>query len=260
MDDVYCATFSAAIVETLERFPDREAFVHGDRRITFAEAAGQISQIQQMLVDMGVKHGGQVSVLAKNTPEIWLIQAAAYLLGARYSGLHPLGSVDDWSWVCADAEVEVLVVGLFYADVGRQVKELTPGIRHFLVIGESDVGDNLHVVMDRYEPKPLEAGPAEAEDTAWLQYTGGTTGRPKGVEVSHRAMVDIAKVSLAYWQYPATPRYLAVGPITHAGLVPRSSRPCRGAARSCSWRSSTRTQCSVRSRKSGSHLRCWYPP
>jgi fatty-acyl-CoA synthase len=103
--------------------------------MTNAEAAGQISQIQQLLASLGIKHHGQVAVLSKNTTEVWLIQAAACLLAARYSGLHPLGSVDDWAFVCSDAEVEILVVHPVSSEAGHQILERCPGVRHLLVLG-----------------------------------------------------------------------------------------------------------------------------
>jgi fatty-acyl-CoA synthase len=204
-------------VETFERYQNQDAFVLGSQRVTYSDAARQISQIQQLLADLGIKYHGQVAVLSKNVPEVWLIQAATYLLGARYSGLHPMGAVEDYVWICNDAEVEVMIVHPSYSEAGRQILEQCPTVRHLLVIGESEVGDNLLKRMQEYHPARLDPGPAKATDTAWLQYTGGTTGRPKGVMVSHRAMLETTKVSLAWWQMPATPRYLAVAPITHAG-------------------------------------------
>jgi fatty-acyl-CoA synthase len=195
---VHGGSYSSAIVEALERYKDREAFVMGERRISFAEAAGQISQIKQLLASLGVGHHGQVAVLSKNAPEVWLTQAAAFLLGARYSGLHPMGSLDDWAFVCDDAEVEVLVVHPSYAEAALKLKERCKALRHLLVLGEAEAGENMLELMQQFEPVRLDAGPATSTDIAWLQYTGGTTGKPKGVMVSHRAMLEMARVPLGY--------------------------------------------------------------
>jgi fatty-acyl-CoA synthase len=228
MGVVHGASYSSAIAEALRHYPERDAFIHGDRRLTYAETAQQISQIQQLLESLGVGYQGQVVVLSKNAPEVWLVQAAAYLIGARYSGLHPLGSVDDWAFICDDAEAEVLIVHPFFAEAARQIAERCPGIRHVLVVGESEVGDDLRVRMREFDPRPLEPGPATAEDTAWLQYTGGTTGKPKGVMVPQRAMLQMYTVPMGFWQLPEVPRFLAVAPITHAGTVGIFSSLLRG--------------------------------
>ncbi|SFE40355.1 AMP-binding protein [Blastococcus tunisiensis] len=215
------AVYSAAIVEAFQRFPEREAFVLGDRRMTFAEGAASMSRIQQVLAGLGIGYRGAVGALSVNLPEVWLTQAATYLLGGRYTGLHPMGSVDDHVWVCDDAEIEVLVVHPHFAAAGQQILERATTVRHVLVFGEAEVGEDLFAAMKRHEPRPLEApGPAGPEDIAWLQYTGGTTGRPKGVMLSQRAMVELARAGLASWQFPIHPRYLVAPPITHAGVMP----------------------------------------
>lgn len=222
------ATYSDLIVEAFQRFPDREAFVLGERRMTYAEGADSMSRIQQLLEDRGITHGSGVGALSVNIPEVWLTQAASYLIGARYTGLHPLGSVDDHVWVCDDAELEVLIVHPMFAEVGALVAERAKTVKHLLIFGESASGNNLFELIEGYEPKPLEPGPATEEDVAWLQYTGGTTGTPKGVMVPHRALVELCRAVLSSWQVPVEPRYLVAPPITHAGVLPLFATLARG--------------------------------
>ena len=222
------ATYSDLIVEAFGRFPDNEAFVLGERRMTFAQAADSMSRIQQVLVDRGIRHGSGVGALSVNIPEVWLTQSATYLIGGHYTGLHPLGSVDDHVWICDDAEIEVLIVHPGFAEVGAAVAERSEAVKHLLVFGESEVGEDLFTLIEDYEAQPLEAGPAGEEDLAWLQYTGGTTGTPKGVMLSQRAMVELCRAALTSWQLPARPRYLVAPPITHAGVLPLFATLARG--------------------------------
>ncbi|WP_224280331.1 AMP-binding protein [Nocardioides lacusdianchii] len=222
------ATYSDLIVEAFERFADNEAFVLGEQRMTFAEAADSMSRIQQLLVDRGISHGSGVGALSVNIPEVWLTQAATYLIGGHYTGLHPMGSVEDHVWICDDAEIEVLIVHPTFAEVGAAVAERSKTVKHLLVFGESDAGQDLFELIEGYDPKPLEPGPAGQEDLAWLQYTGGTTGTPKGVMLSHRAMAEQCKAVLTSWQLPAKPRYLVAPPITHAGVLPLFPTLARG--------------------------------
>ncbi|WP_405417051.1 AMP-binding protein [Pseudonocardia alni] len=221
-------TYDRLIIEALTRYPEREAFVLDQTRMTYAEAAESMSRIQQVLEDRGIVHGSGVGALSGNIPEVWLTQAASYALGAHYSGLHPLGSVDDHVWICDDAEIEVLVVHPMFAKVGLEVAERSSSVRHLLVFGDAEGTEDLFEAMQRFEPKPLVPGPVGEEDLAWLQYTGGTTGRPKGVMVPHRSMVELARAALTSWQMPETPRYLVAPPITHAGLLPLFPTLARG--------------------------------
>jgi len=86
-------SYSALIVEALTRYGDRAAFIQGDRSVSYAEAADITSRIRAVLEGKGSTKGSCIGALSVNSPDVWLVQAAAYLSGAMYTGLHPLGSV-----------------------------------------------------------------------------------------------------------------------------------------------------------------------
>ena len=221
-------TSADLIVEALERFPQREAFVLGDRRMTYAEAAAAISRIVALLAARGVGPGRAVAALSPNIPEVWLAQAATYLLGGSYTGLHPLGSLSDHAYVCNDAGITVLIVHPKFAETGAQLTARCTGIRHLMTLGPAGIGEDLLALCEETPARPLERGPAGEDDTAWLQYTGGTTGRPKGVMVPHRALVQQTCTLTTSWGLPETPRFLLSSPITHAGSLPILPTLCRG--------------------------------
>ncbi|CAM5702141.1 hypothetical protein SALBM311S_05170 [Streptomyces alboniger] len=102
------ATLSDLIVQSLTRHSSSEAFVAGDRRLTYAQVRDLVSQYMGALSRRGVGLGVGVTMLSPNTPEYWIVQAAAYLLGGRFTGLQALASVQDQIVVCEDAEAAVL--------------------------------------------------------------------------------------------------------------------------------------------------------
>ncbi|HZZ46264.1 MAG TPA: AMP-binding protein [Pseudonocardia sp.] len=223
------ALYADLIIEALTRYPDRDAFVLGDRRMRYSEAADLVTRLTRVLAAAGVGRGSAVAALSPNAPEAWLLQAAAYLVGASFSGLHPLGSVDDHVHLCDEAGVAVLLVHPRFAEVGASVAQRAGTVRRVLSIGESDLGPDVHAVCaDQPGGRPTRDPLIGAEDTAWLQYTGGTTGRPKGVMLPQRAMAAQAQAWLASFGVPETPRYLAAGPITHAAVLPLLPTLMRG--------------------------------
>lgn len=221
-------TAADLIVEAMERFADREAFVLGDQRVSYGQAADTISRIVRLLAARGVGPGRAVAALSPNMPEAWLVQAAAWLLGTTYTGLHPLGSLGDHAYVCEDAGIAVLVVHPKFAETGAALAERCPGIGRLLTLGPAEVGEDLLALVESVPAGRLERGPAGEEDTAWLQYTGGTTGTPKGVMVPHRALVAQTYSLTCSWGLPETPRFLLTSPITHAGSLPILPTLCRG--------------------------------
>jgi fatty-acyl-CoA synthase len=220
--------YGDVIVEALTRYPSRDAFVLGDRRVTYAEAASTTSRIRQVLVDLGARPGCGVGILSPNAPEVFLVQAATFLAGARYTGLHPLGSVDDHVFLCDDAEIEVLIVHPSFAETGAAIAEKSTSIRHLLGLGPSGLERDLLALCERLVDQPLRALALDEEEPAWLQYTGGTTGRPKGAMLSHRALVQEVHSLTASWGLPESPRYLASSPITHAAVLPIVPTLARG--------------------------------
>ena len=213
-------SYSALIVEALTRHPERAAFIQGDDSVSYAEAADRTSRIRAVLEGKGSTKGSCIGALSVNSPDVWLVQAAAYLSGAMYTGLHPLGSVDDHVQLCEDAEIDILVVHPKFADIGAEILARAASVKHLLTLGPAAVGEDLLALCAQVEPKTLTRGDAEEEDIAWLQYTGGTTGRPKAAMISHRAMVQQAFTLIASHRLPLDPRTLIATPITHAGVLP----------------------------------------
>jgi fatty-acyl-CoA synthase len=221
-------SYSSLIVEALTRYPSREAFVLGDRRVTYAEAADTTARIQRVMHDHRVRRGCGVGVLSPNAPEVFMTQAAAFLSGARYSGLHPMGSISDHVFLCDDAEIELLVVHPKFAEAAAAIAEQAASVRHVLTIGPTGAFPNLLELAGDAAPGPLRALPVDEEEVGWLQYTGGTTGKPKGAMLSHRALVQEVQSLTAAWGLPENPRYLAASPITHAAVLPLLPTLLRG--------------------------------
>ena len=149
-------------------------------------------------------------MLSANMPESWIVAAATYLLGGRFTGLQTRASVEEHIVVCNDAEASVLVAAAPFKDQAHHILAQVASLSHVMVIpneGGLPKGES-------HLSRPINAGPATEEDVAWLQYTGGTTGRPKGVMQSHRAMVHTVATCMADAELPHVPRYLAAAPLT----------------------------------------------
>ena len=210
-------TYSDLIVEALTRYPNREAFVHGSRRVSYAEAGCLTSHLAGELASAGTGRGQAVALLSPNSPEAWLTQAATYLLGASFTGIPLLSSLQDRTYICDDAEISVLVAAEAYAEQAREVVAESRTVRKLVVLPK---GGGVGGLAGSATAHPLTAGPAVKEDVSYLPYTGGTSGLPKGVELPHRAMVQQVQSHLASWAVPERPRYLAAGPISHAAVLP----------------------------------------
>jgi fatty-acyl-CoA synthase len=223
-----CPSYLRVAVDALTRYPDRDALVAGDRHLTYARCADLVSRYQRVLSDKGLRPGETMVALSPNAPEVYLAQVAAGLTGARYSGLHALGSVEDHVALCNDAAATLLLVHPAHAEAAAAIAEQASSLRTVLTIGPADIGEDLLALAELVAPVPLRAPPASPRDAVWMPYTGGTTGRSKGVVHTHLSMVQGLLGISAAWELPAVPRYLACAPITHASVLPVLPTLARG--------------------------------
>lgn len=210
-------TLSQIVMRSLARFPDRIAFRSGSQSISYAAARDLIGRMQGVLARAGVRRGDRVAGLSGNRFESWCAGVAVHGLGAVTTPLHPLGSLQDHTDHIADAEASFLL-----ADASRfaeRAGELAhaPSLRGCFTLGRMDVGLDLLGEAADNVCSPVDL--SSPDDLASLNYTGGTTGRAKGVMRSHRELTAGLTSVLASFEMPHRPVFLAAAPISHmAGL------------------------------------------
>jgi len=207
-------SYADLIVSALNAGGERTAFVCDGRRLSYAHVADRVARMASALSRLGLRRGEGVAVLGPNSPEVWMAHAAAMVLGCHYTPLHPLGSTDDHAFVSDDSEAAMLVVGPDFAGRAAEIRAAAPSVRNVLTLGPGGDHPDLLALADR-EPATALTAVAEESDLAALPFTGGTTGRPKGVMLPHRSLVHNAWMTLAHWQLPHEVRLLAATPISH---------------------------------------------
>ncbi|MCI2420035.1 AMP-binding protein [Saccharopolyspora sp. K220] len=214
-------THNELVLAALRRWPDRSAFVYGEVTYTYAESADLIARMMAVLAARGIGPGTALGVLAPNRPEAWLVSVAAQLLGGHSVGMHARASFDDHLFECVDADVRVLVVDPTFADDAGRLA--AAGVSTLLSIGPGEFAPDILALAAAESPRPLDASDVDGEHWAEILYTGGTTGRSKGVIQSQRARAAITLAAPLAYELPLAPVYLAAAPITHAAahfLVP----------------------------------------
>ena len=161
---------------------DQVALVDGDVRRSYAELADRCERLAGALAGLGVAPGDRVSLLAPNTGVALEAHFGAPWAGAVLNALNTRLSAPELAWIVGHAGSKVLVVDTDLAELGRAVAEQVDGDVRVVVSGGS---------QDEYESLVAAADPlrVEVEDELSLlslNYTSGTTGKPKGVMYSHR--------------------------------------------------------------------------
>jgi fatty-acyl-CoA synthase len=202
------------IISALARFPDRIAFVSDEKSLTYRETAQAISRASQWLKSKGLQRGDTVVQLCRNSPEQWIVVAALYIAGLRSVNLHPLGSAADHQFIINDSDAKVVIVDEHFAKIVPTYRANCTEIRVWACHGLAGGLVPLWQEAEAFMFSRLKAT-SSAEDIVRLAYTGGTTGKPKGVMLSNRALVANILMSLAESDWPSEVRLLCVTPITH---------------------------------------------
>ena len=208
-------TLGDILVSALERFPDRIAFEQeGAPAITYQGFGDMVGLALALFRQRGLKHGDAIVQLSGNRAETFAIMVAAYLKGLRSTTLNALGGLDDQRFIIADAGAKLVIVDPSYGDRVPALRE--DGGPRWLAhgLGIGGVPDFWSLAMDLdAEPLIVEA---RAGDIVRVAYTGGTTGRPKGVMLSHRSLVAQAVGTMLACRGVNDQRFLCAAPISHA--------------------------------------------
>lgn len=214
------------MVASLKRHHNDPVLFLGDTTLTGGQMAEQISRYIQAFESLGAGSGSAVGLLALNRPEVLLVIGAGQTQGWRRSALHPMGSLDDHAYVLSDAQISTLVIDPVPMFVERAVAllERVDSLKQVLTLGPvpaelADVGRDVIAEANRYESKPLVAADLPPDHIVSITYTGGTTGKPKGVIGTARAMSTMTQIQLSEWEWPDHPRFLMCTPLSHAGAA-----------------------------------------
>jgi fatty-acyl-CoA synthase len=194
----------------------REAVVDGNLRLSYAEFGKRCDRWSGALVKLGVGKGDRVATISPNTHQQLEQFYAIPQLGAVIVPINYRLSADDFVYVVTHCGAKVLCVHADHLNMVDSVRASMPEVQHFVALEGDKAGwlsyesllDNSSEFFD--SPEMTEA------DLLAINYTSGTTSRPKGVMITHRNAWVNSVGTLAHWPMTPADRYLWTLPMFHA--------------------------------------------
>lgn len=209
-----------------QAYPDHPAIIYGERQYTWSEFSKRAKRLASGLRKLGVTRGTTVSFIAANTPELMEAHYGVPMSGGVLNAINTRLDADTIAYILEHSDCKVLICDTHFSSViekALQTLETPP-----IVIDIEDdqlpapEGSGKKLGKINYEDL-LESGvatddwgyPSSEWDAITLNYTSGTSGRPKGVVYHHRGSYLMSMGTVSAWQIAKHPVYLYTVPLFH---------------------------------------------
>jgi long-chain acyl-CoA synthetase len=193
---------------------DERALVVGERELTFADLDARSSQVAQAFRAAGVGFGDRVAFIEKNGLEFFEVVCGLAKLGAVGVPVNWRLAAPEMQHIIEDAQARVVVVGSEFFRHLEAIEDRLPTVHTLVAIGAHDRWPSFDAWMGGHpaEDPGVTTGP---DDVAFLMYTSGTTGAPKGVMLTNHNYFSKAHGIADEWRLSGDSVTLAVMPMFH---------------------------------------------
>lgn len=195
---------------SVDAWPDTEAVVQRDRRLSFSQAWDRGVRLANILREAGLKPGDKIAVLEDNT-----LEAADFLLACTIGNfvrvpLYVRNSPDSHLHMVGHTECKAMVIAANHIDEAMPIAEQVSSVNYTLVRD-----DTYESLLAAASPDDI-ATPINEDDLYLIRHTGGTTARSKGVAFTHRRWISTARDWLYNWPtIEMGDAFLHQSPISH---------------------------------------------
>jgi len=194
------------LVETAKKLPKKVAVIQGDRRIKYRELNERINAISNTLLDLGLKKSDHFAVLLYNCPEYIEVYFAGYKTATAAFGINYRYREGEITYVVNHSKAKFMILSDDFVDIINNCYKDFTTVKKFIIVSEKkeelqkefpEFMKNALIYEEMIEkyPKtePILDEPIIDKDKAFLVYTGGTTGKPKGAIWQHGALEKLYK-------------------------------------------------------------------
>ena len=202
-------------------FEDSEAVVDGDRRLTWRQFGERVNQQANALAAMGVGKGDRVAIIAPNSHQFLETFYGTAAIGAVIVPINYRLIPSDFEYILQHSEASVVLVDAEFTHLVDPIRGSIPSVDHFIAIpyGDAQIApgwtDYEAWIGGHSRAAPAAPGLAET-DLLSINYTSGTTARPKGVMITHRNAYINAYNFIAHLRISPADAELWTLPMFHA--------------------------------------------
>lgn len=195
-------------------FPDRNAYIYGDKGVTYKELNQLVNRFAAGLSARGIEKGDGVALLLGNSPEFVIVYYGILRLGAFAVPINPLFTQGEINYVLDNSQAKAIIAHVSAEQKLLEIKEQLENLKFVIYTDAEDqegTWEHLMEAGDHTYKSPF----VDQEDLAVILYTSGTTGKPKGAMLSHRNLASNADSVSKWLEMHEEDRVMAVLPMFH---------------------------------------------
>lgn len=177
------------LTKSAQTYPDKLAIAHGPKRLNYAQFNARSNRMANALYKLGLKQGDNVALLQYNYPEMLESMFACFKAGCGAVPINWRLHPKEFAFIMDHSEAKAAVLSPEFNEAILEVRDRIPNVRSLITLGNAE-GELLdyEAVLSR-ESNDFEDTVVHPDDLAWLFYTSGTTGLPKGAMLTHRNLL-----------------------------------------------------------------------
>ena len=177
------------LTKSANTFSDKIAIVHGQKQLTYGNFNSRVNKLANALLKLGICFGDKVAILQYNYPETLESLFACFKAGCVAVPINFRLHPKEFAYIIDHCDAKAVILSREFNESIREVKELIPNCQHFITLsGEDNELMDYEKLMAVQSDQWVDAK-VKPDDSAWLFYTSGTTGKPKGAMLTHRNLL-----------------------------------------------------------------------
>ena len=209
------------LVDTAASYPEKLAIICGEVRLSYAQFRARVESLAQGLESLGIMKGDKIAVIHENCHRFLEAYFAAACKGAILVPVNTRLSPEDFVYILKDSQAKALIIQpCFIRWIVRKKQELP--LLKVIILTEAQMEEECDMELQDYEnllktSHSIKETSVQVEDTdiAQVYYTSGTTGRPKGVILTHRNNLVHAEGTIRELRLTGDDHWLHVSPMFH---------------------------------------------